>query len=106
MHKVLELQAALQDQSVTPQATNSGQSPAQKPVYRPTSQSQARIDPAKQTAGGTRGLGNIVVGIVFIIGGLSGNLVLRGTNSGELLALVGLGLVVWVWGVLKRTNQV
>ncbi|PYS93374.1 MAG: hypothetical protein DMF64_04995 [Acidobacteria bacterium] len=46
-----------------------------------------------------RGIGNIIVGIVFIIGGLSGQLVLIGTNSGELLAVVGVGLIVL--GVIK-----
>lgn len=38
---------------------------------------------------------NIIIGIVFIIGGLTGNLALRGTNSGEAIAAVGAGLVVW-----------
>lgn len=38
---------------------------------------------------------NIVVGIIFVIGGLTGNLALRGTNSGEAIAVVGAGLVVW-----------
>ncbi|MCB1229213.1 MAG: hypothetical protein KDN19_03040 [Verrucomicrobiae bacterium] len=38
---------------------------------------------------------NIIFGIVFIIGGLSGKLALLGTNSGNLLALVGAGLLVW-----------
>jgi hypothetical protein len=41
-----------------------------------------------------KGIGNIIVGIVFIIGGLSGQLVLIGTNSGELLAVVGGALIV------------
>lgn len=41
-----------------------------------------------------RGIGNIIVGIVFIIGGLSGQLVFIGTNSGELLAVVGGALIV------------
>ena len=49
-----------------------------------------------------RGVGNIVVGIVFIIGGLSGQLVLIGTNSGELLAVVGVGLIIW--GVIKMAT--
>jgi hypothetical protein len=38
---------------------------------------------------------NILIGIVFIIGGLSGNLVFIGTNSGLLLAGVGFILVIW-----------
>ena len=39
---------------------------------------------------------NIVIGLVMIIGGLSGNLALRGTGSGELLA--GLGAAILLWG--------
>jgi len=50
-----------------------------------------------------RGIGNIIIGIVFIIGGLSGQLVLIGTNSGELLAVVGGGLIVW--GVIKMATS-
>jgi hypothetical protein len=46
-----------------------------------------------------RGIGNIIVGIIFIIGGLSGKLALIGTNSGGLLAVLGVGLVIW--GVFK-----
>lgn len=38
---------------------------------------------------------NIIIGLVFVVGGLSGNLALRGTQSGPLLALVGGGLVIW-----------
>lgn len=49
-----------------------------------------------------RGIGNIILGVVFIIGGLSGQLVLIGTNSGVLLALVGVGLVVF--GVIKMAR--
>jgi hypothetical protein len=40
-------------------------------------------------------MGKILIGIVFIIGGLSGTLVLRGTNSGEALAVVGVGMLIW-----------
>jgi predicted phage tail protein len=42
---------------------------------------------------------DIVIGIVFIIGGLSGRLAFIGTDSGTLLAIFGAGLVVW--GVVK-----
>ena len=42
-----------------------------------------------------RGFGNIVIGGVFIVGGLSGKLALLGTNSGGALAAVGAGLLVW-----------
>ncbi len=37
----------------------------------------------------------IIIGVVFIIGGLSGKLVLMGTQSGVALAVVGAVLVVW-----------
>ena len=36
-----------------------------------------------------RGIINIVIGIVFLIGGLSEGMVMRGTNSGGALAAVG-----------------
>jgi hypothetical protein len=36
-----------------------------------------------------RGIINIVIGVVFIVGGLSGNMALRGTHSGGGLAAVG-----------------
>jgi hypothetical protein len=39
------------------------------------------------------GIVNIIIGLVFIVGGLSGQLSLRGTQSGPLLAVVGVGLV-------------
>jgi hypothetical protein len=38
---------------------------------------------------------NVVFGAVFIIGGLSGKLALRGTQSSGALVAVGAGLVVW-----------
>ena len=45
-----------------------------------------------------RGILNIVIGLVFVVGGLSGKLVFIGTNSGGLLAVVGLGLVgLGIW---------
>lgn len=50
-----------------------------------------------------RGIWDIIIGIVFIIGGLSGYLALIGTNSGGLLAVLGVGLVVW--GVYKMTKS-
>ena len=40
-----------------------------------------------------RGILNIVVGLVFIVGGLSGRLVFIGTNSGGLLSVFGLVLI-------------
>jgi hypothetical protein len=39
-----------------------------------------------------RGIINIVIGVVFIIGGLSGSLVLAGTHSGGALAVAGVFL--------------
>ncbi len=42
-----------------------------------------------------RGIGNIIIGLIFVGGGLTGNLVFIGTESGGLLAAVGAGLVVW-----------
>jgi hypothetical protein len=38
---------------------------------------------------------NIIIGIAFIVGGLSGKLALRGTQSGEALAVLGAVLVIW-----------
>jgi hypothetical protein len=40
-----------------------------------------------------RGIVNIIIGVVFIIGGLTGKLALIGTHSGGALAVVGIGLV-------------
>ena len=41
------------------------------------------------------GIISIGVGLVFIVGGLSGALALRGTNSAPLLFLVGAGLLIF-----------
>lgn len=38
---------------------------------------------------------NIVIGIVFIIGGLTGQLALIGTGSSTAIIVVGAGLVLW-----------
>lgn len=38
---------------------------------------------------------NIIIGIIFVIGGLSGRVALIGTGSSRLLAAVGAGLIVW-----------
>ncbi len=40
-----------------------------------------------------RGLVNIIIGLVFIVGGLTGNLSLRGTQNGPALAVVGVLLL-------------
>ena len=37
----------------------------------------------------------IIIGAIMIIGGLSGKLVLVGTDSGIALAVVGVGMVIW-----------
>jgi uncharacterized membrane protein YgdD (TMEM256/DUF423 family) len=42
---------------------------------------------------------NIIIGVVFIIGGLSGQLALRGTESGP--ALAALGGVLLIWGIVQ-----
>ena len=42
---------------------------------------------------------NIIIGLVFIGGGLSGQLALRGTNSGP--ALAGLGAILVIWGIVQ-----
>jgi hypothetical protein len=41
----------------------------------------------------------IIIGLVMVIGGLSGKLVLIGTDSG--VALAGLGVVLIVWGIAR-----
>lgn len=46
---------------------------------------------------------NIILGIIFIIGGLSGKLVLIGTQSGAALAVVGVVMVLW--GVFRLKNK-
>ena len=48
---------------------------------------------------------NIILGILFIIGGLSGELVFIGTNSGTLLAVVGVILVIWGAYRLYQRNR-
>ena len=42
-----------------------------------------------------RNLITIGIGIIFIIGGLSGELALIGTNSGPALAVVGVFIVIY-----------
>jgi hypothetical protein len=38
---------------------------------------------------------SIIIGAIFVIGGVSGKLALLGTNSPAALAVVGVGLVIW-----------
>ena len=42
-----------------------------------------------------RGIINIILGLIMVIGGLTGNLALIGTNSGTALAVVGGLLIAW-----------
>ena len=46
---------------------------------------------------------NIIIGLVFIGGGLSGHLTLRGTDSGPGLAILG-GVLV-IWGIVQVVKQ-
>ena len=52
-------------------------------------------------------MGNIVIGLVFLIGGLSGKIAIRGTDSSTAAAVVGAGLIVWgiVQMVRARSKQ-
>jgi predicted phage tail protein len=45
---------------------------------------------------------SIIIGLIFIVGGLSGKLALIGTNSGEALAAVGAALLIW--GVVQMVR--
>ena len=48
------------------------------------------------------GIVNIVIGGAFIVGGLSGKVVLIGTESGA--ALAGVGAVLVVWGIVQMSK--
>lgn len=49
---------------------------------------------------------NIIIGGVFVVGGLSGKMALRGTESGPALAVVGAGLVIWgIVQVVKARSE-
>ena len=53
-----------------------------------------------------RGIGNIIIGIVFIIGGATGRLALIGTDSSIAIVLVGVALVAWGgWNLAQGTKQ-
>ncbi len=48
-------------------------------------------------------MSSIIIGLVFIVGGLSGQLALIGTNSGVALAVVGLLLIGrGIWRIRKQ----
>ncbi len=44
----------------------------------------------------------IVIGVVFLIGGLSGTLVLKGTDSGTFLAIAG--ILITIYGIWRFTT--
>jgi hypothetical protein len=46
-----------------------------------------------------RGILNIIIGGIMIVGGLSGNLVLKGTHSGG--ALAGVGALIVLIGIFR-----
>ena len=46
---------------------------------------------------------NIVIGVIFIVGGLSGRLALIGTGSPAAIVAVGVGLVIW--GVVQLLRR-
>ena len=50
-----------------------------------------------------RGIISIIIGLVMIVGGLSGTMVLRGTSSGA--AFAGVGAVVLLVGVVRVVNR-
>ena len=49
---------------------------------------------------------NIIIGLVMIIGGASGKLALRGTNSTAALIAIGVALLGWgVFQVVRSRNN-
>jgi hypothetical protein len=53
-----------------------------------------------------RGITNILFGVVFIVGGLSGHLALIGTGSGTALAVLGGILVAFgIYRMIKTRGQ-
>jgi hypothetical protein len=50
-----------------------------------------------------RGILNIIIGLVMVVGGLSGSLVMRGTNSG--VALAGIGAVLIGLGIFRLASN-
>ncbi len=49
---------------------------------------------------------NVIIGIVFIVGALSGQMVLRGTESSNALAVLGVVLVIWGGvQIVRRRNK-
>ncbi|MGE0867303.1 MAG: hypothetical protein AB7P03_01985 [Kofleriaceae bacterium] len=50
-------------------------------------------------------MGSIVIGLVMVVGGLSGKLALKGTNSGGALAAIGAVLIVIGFVRIARANK-
>ena len=48
---------------------------------------------------------NVIIGIIFVIGGMSGQIALVGTNSSSAIAILGAGLVVWGIVQMVRRND-
>lgn len=46
---------------------------------------------------------NLIIGVVFIVGGLTKKLALLGTDSG--MALAGVGAVMVVWGIWQMGSR-
>ncbi len=51
----------------------------------------------------TEKMRKIIIGAIFIIGGLSGKLVLIGTDSG--IALAVLGAIFVIWGIVRMAGS-
>jgi len=47
----------------------------------------------------------LLIGIIFIVGGASGEMALRGTGSGLALAVVGVGLCIWGGIQMKNSSS-
>ena len=73
--------------------------PAPSMPRYPVRKKKAKSGPRRMSTGGIL---NILFGIVFIGGGLSGVLVLRGTHSGHALAALGVGLLLL--GLYRMVN--
>jgi len=101
-HPDLRASLEMQDFVRRPPSPKARVSAERPQAPKPDAGSQALLDHPQQRQRGSRGIGNILVGFVFIVGGLSGKLVLRGTNNSELLVLLGVGLLMW--GLYKATN--
>ncbi len=48
---------------------------------------------------------NIIIGIIFVIGGLTGELALIGTNSSTAITVVGAAMIVWGLVQVVRGRQ-